>query len=91
MLAQMMDPDAPAYLYMKLEVVSTENKRKNMENDQFKMEVVTAYNKRCREGMSSQEAAEVVGKDYLITDRQVYRYKKDVEEFFQWLKSEEQH
>jgi hypothetical protein len=86
MLATMLDPDAEAYLYFKLKLVSTENKRKNVSKDLEAMEVSADFAKRPEK--TREEAAEKTGEAFGIDPRTVFKHKARHAKLLSWIRGD---
>jgi hypothetical protein len=85
MLAEMLDPNGPGYLHLRLIVSNTETKTRNIAIDNENLAIVSEYRKHMEAGKSSQEAAIETGEKFGCSDREVYRRIKDWKMLAQWL------
>ena len=82
-LAQMIDPDADAYLHFKLRLDSTETKRSNLFRDLEAMKVAADFSERPG---SREAAAEETGEAFGTSARNVFRFKERTNALLNWLR-----
>ena len=88
MLAQMIEPSTPGYLYLRFDLRDTEGKVRNQDRDLKTLEIANFHAALKAGGKSSNQAAIETGAKFGLDQRKVYERLRDAKALVEWVKGQ---